>query len=140
MVLKYKPRDPCNLKSKVYPDHVLWVQTYDYNERSAFILQLLSTRVNLLKGKESLIHTNCRLPPFLFCNKHKGETMLKESCFPNVLFHNRLFRFLSIIYKYCNDPGEITPSYILHTRAFKTYLLRGLFTLKKDNKVVVFYM
>jgi hypothetical protein len=28
-------------------------------------------------------------------------------------------------------PGEITPSYILHTRAFGTYLLGGLFTLQK---------
>jgi hypothetical protein len=27
--------------------------------------------------------------------------------------------------------GEITPSYILHTRAFGTYLFRGLFTLQK---------
>jgi hypothetical protein len=27
--------------------------------------------------------------------------------------------------------GEITPSYILHTRAFGTYLLGGLFTLQK---------
>ena len=38
-------------------------------------------------------------------------------------------------------PGEITPSYILHTRAFGTYLLGGgLFTLQKINKVMVFYM
>jgi hypothetical protein len=29
------------------------------------------------------------------------------------------------------DPEEITPSYILHTRAFGTYLLGGLFTLQK---------
>jgi hypothetical protein len=29
------------------------------------------------------------------------------------------------------NPGEITPSYILHTRAFGTYLLGGLFTLQK---------
>jgi hypothetical protein len=29
------------------------------------------------------------------------------------------------------EPGEITPSYILHTRAFGTYLLGGLFTLQK---------
>jgi hypothetical protein len=28
-------------------------------------------------------------------------------------------------------PGEITPSYVLHTRAFGTYLLGGLFTLQK---------
>jgi hypothetical protein len=28
-------------------------------------------------------------------------------------------------------PGEITPSYMLHTRAFGTYLLGGLFTLQK---------
>jgi hypothetical protein len=28
-------------------------------------------------------------------------------------------------------PGEITPSYILHTRAFGTYLLGGVFTLQK---------
>jgi hypothetical protein len=27
--------------------------------------------------------------------------------------------------------GEITPSYILHTHAFGTYLLGGLFTLQK---------
>jgi hypothetical protein len=27
--------------------------------------------------------------------------------------------------------GEITPSYILHTRTFGTYLLGGLFTLHK---------
>jgi hypothetical protein len=27
--------------------------------------------------------------------------------------------------------GEFTPSYILHTRAFKTYLLGGLFILQK---------
>jgi hypothetical protein len=27
--------------------------------------------------------------------------------------------------------GGFTPSYILHTRAFGTYLLRGLFTLHK---------
>jgi hypothetical protein len=30
-----------------------------------------------------------------------------------------------------SQPGEITPSYILHTRAFGTYLLGGLFTLQK---------
>jgi hypothetical protein len=29
------------------------------------------------------------------------------------------------------QPGEITPSYILHTCAFGTYLLSGLFTLQK---------
>jgi hypothetical protein len=28
-------------------------------------------------------------------------------------------------------PREITPSYSLHTRAFGTYLLEGLFTLQK---------
>jgi hypothetical protein len=38
------------------------------------------------------------------------------------------------------EPGEITPSYILHTRAFGTYLLEGLFTLQKDYKVMIFYM
>jgi hypothetical protein len=27
--------------------------------------------------------------------------------------------------------GEFTPSYILHTRAFGTYLLGGLFTLQR---------
>ena len=27
--------------------------------------------------------------------------------------------------------GEFTPSYILHTRAFGTYLLGGVFTLQK---------
>ena len=37
-------------------------------------------------------------------------------------------------------PGEITPSYILHTRAFGTYLLGGLFPLQKKYKVMVFYM
>jgi hypothetical protein len=36
--------------------------------------------------------------------------------------------------------GEITPSYILHTRAFGTYLFGGLFTLQKEYKVMVFYM
>jgi hypothetical protein len=36
--------------------------------------------------------------------------------------------------------GEFTPSYILDTRAFGTYLLRGLFTLQKNYKVMVFYM
>jgi hypothetical protein len=36
--------------------------------------------------------------------------------------------------------GEITPSYILHTRAFGTYLLGGLFALQKNYKVMVFYM
>ena len=36
--------------------------------------------------------------------------------------------------------GEFTPSYILHTRAFGTYLLGGLFTLQKNYKVMVFYM
>jgi hypothetical protein len=39
-----------------------------------------------------------------------------------------------------SGPGEITPSYILHTHAFGTYLLGGLFTLQKDYKVMVFYM
>jgi hypothetical protein len=38
------------------------------------------------------------------------------------------------------DPGEITPSYILHTRAFGTYLLGGYLPCKKDYKVMVFYM
>jgi hypothetical protein len=36
--------------------------------------------------------------------------------------------------------GEFTPSYILHTRVFGTYLLGGLFTLQKEYKVMVFYM
>jgi hypothetical protein len=36
--------------------------------------------------------------------------------------------------------GEITPSYILHTRTFGTYLLGGVFTLHIDYKVMVFYM
>jgi hypothetical protein len=36
--------------------------------------------------------------------------------------------------------GEITPSYILHTRAFGTYLLGGYLPCKKDYKVMVFYM
>jgi hypothetical protein len=38
--------------------------------------------------------------------------------------------------------GEITPSSILHTRAFGTYLLGGgeLFTLQKKYKVMVFYI
>ena len=38
------------------------------------------------------------------------------------------------------DPGEITPSYILHTLAFGTYLLGGYLPCKKDYKVMVFYM
>jgi hypothetical protein len=37
--------------------------------------------------------------------------------------------------------GEFTPSYILHTRAFRTYLLGGGYLpCKKDYKVIVFYM
>jgi hypothetical protein len=36
--------------------------------------------------------------------------------------------------------GEITSSYILHTRVFGTYLLGGIFTLQKNYKVMVFYM
>ena len=36
--------------------------------------------------------------------------------------------------------GEFTPSYILHTRAFGTYLLGGYLPCKKDYKVMVFYM
>jgi hypothetical protein len=36
--------------------------------------------------------------------------------------------------------GEFTPSYILHTCAFGTYLLGGLFTLQKILYVMVFYM
>jgi hypothetical protein len=39
---------------------------------------------------------------------------------------NELFQTM-----YTYVPGEITPSYILHTRAFGTYLLGGLFTLQK---------
>jgi hypothetical protein len=34
-------------------------------------------------------------------------------------------------YHMLKELGELTPSYILHTRAFGTYLLRGLFTLQK---------
>jgi hypothetical protein len=41
----------------------------------------------------------------------------------------------------CSNPGEITPSYILHTCAFGTYLLGGGYLrCKKDYKVMVFYM
>jgi hypothetical protein len=36
--------------------------------------------------------------------------------------------------------GEFTPSYILHTRAFGTYLLGGYLPCKKTYKVMVFYM
>jgi len=37
--------------------------------------------------------------------------------------------------------GEITPSYILHTRAFGTYLLGGGYLpCKKYHKVMIFYM
>jgi hypothetical protein len=39
--------------------------------------------------------------------------------------------FQRIQVEYYRPPGEITPSYILHTRAFGTYLLGGLFTLHK---------
>ena len=35
-------------------------------------------------------------------------------------------------------PGEITPSYILHTRAFGTYFFGGLLPYKKNYKVMVF--
>ena len=37
-------------------------------------------------------------------------------------------------------PGEITPPYILHTRAFGTYLLGGHLPCKIFYKVMVFYM
>ena len=53
-----------------------------------------------------------------------------------------LFNYFSIIRLYINNMhlvvnlrtnlGEFTPPYILHTRAFGTYLLGGLFTLQKD--------
>jgi hypothetical protein len=38
--------------------------------------------------------------------------------------------------------GGFTPSYILHTRAFGTYLLGGggYLPCRKDYKVMVFYM
>ena len=36
--------------------------------------------------------------------------------------------------------GEFTPSYILHTRVFGTYLLGGYLPCKKDYKVMVFYV
>ena len=36
--------------------------------------------------------------------------------------------------------GGCTQSYILHTRAFTTYLLGGYLPCKKDYKVMVFYM
>ena len=37
--------------------------------------------------------------------------------------------------------GEFTPSYILHTHAFGTYLLGGGYLpCRKDYKVMVFYM
>jgi hypothetical protein len=38
------------------------------------------------------------------------------------------------------EPREITPSYILHTRAFGAYLLGGYLPCKKYYKVMVFYM
>jgi hypothetical protein len=40
------------------------------------------------------------------------------------------------------DLGEFTPSYILHTRAIGTYLLRGggYLPCKKNYKVMVLYM
>jgi len=39
---------------------------------------------------------------------------------------------LAYMWTFCAcRPGEITPSYILHTRAFGTYLLGMLFTLQK---------
>ena len=41
----------------------------------------------------------------------------------------------------CNGPGEITPSYILHTCAFGTYSMGGGYLpCKKNYKVMVFYM
>jgi hypothetical protein len=42
---------------------------------------------------------------------------------PSVKFLETNLKFLA--------PREIIPSYILHTRAFGTYLLGGLFTLQK---------
>jgi hypothetical protein len=39
-----------------------------------------------------------------------------------------------------NNLGEFTPSYILHTRAFRTYLLEGYLPCKKYYKMMVFYM
>jgi hypothetical protein len=49
--------------------------------------------------------------------------------------HNQLNFEISVVHIHVHnnvswEPGEITPSYILHTRAFGTYLLGGLFTLQ----------
>jgi hypothetical protein len=38
------------------------------------------------------------------------------------------------------EPGEITPSYILHTCAIGTYLWGVIYLAKKNYKVMVFYM
>jgi hypothetical protein len=60
----------------------------------------------------------------------------------NVIGVNRMSLFVVHVEaeNVCNGPGEITPSYILHTCAFGTYLLGGCLPRKKNYKVMVFYM
>ena len=47
---------------------------------------------------------------------------------------------MALLHSLVDGLGGFTPAYILHTRAFMTYLLGGLFTLQKYYKVMVFYM
>jgi hypothetical protein len=60
------------------------------------------------------------LPPIIFI------TCIRDSI--NTITTKNILRPQQAFIKYL---GEFTPSYILHTRAFGTYLLGGLFTLQK---------
>jgi hypothetical protein len=81
------------------------------DELMLFILPLLFHICNLLlnRGSEGNILESLR-----FCTALSLRFSKLESCSKETLLL-----------------GEITPSYILHTRAFGTYLLGGLFTLQK---------
>jgi hypothetical protein len=49
----------------------------------------------------------------------------------NLFLPNKKSNQMRVVYLTYSMLGEFTPSYILHTRAFRTYLLGGLFTLQK---------
>ena len=64
----------------------------------------------------------------------------------NILFITKVKIFLVVKWSYEFPPPSailswgFTPSYILHTRAFGTYLLGGYLPCRKDFKVMVFYI
>ena len=119
------PHSKCNFKNFFKP---LWTARALANKLRVHVNHVGSQRPG--KTKTWYLQDSLKLSSFLEVTVKfvvSGVVGRTDFYIYSLLIFSRIFRQMPSN----SDFGGCTPSYILHTHAFRTYLLAGLFTLQK---------